>query len=312
MGALLDISKVLKEVTSPVKIVGHTDSDGDDATNQKLSQERAESVKNILVKQYGIDEAKLTTEGRGESQPIADNNNAEGKAQNRRVEFIFKPEADVYTKPSGVAAVNDKPAANSKSVPSSGTKSTVTSGNASVKLQSKILTVNLPFAQIMKKSENSYVFSAGKEEGNSKENYLKIELETPGMKLKPETFNFKEVNEKNPLYGTKKFPEIKNTEAVLYYGETTKPYIYRFSPIITNGHMASFVDEALIRNLPSPSPNCKFVIEKVEDNKASGYFVFGIMNNGLKPIKKGDAMTETFTDGFAGEMKCTFTNVPVY
>ncbi len=312
MGALLDISKVLKEVTSPVKIVGHTDSDGDDATNQKLSQERAESVKNILVKQYGIDEAKLTIEGRGESQPIADNNNAEGKAQNRRVEFIFKPEADVYTKPAGVAAVNDKPSANGKSVPGTGTKSTVTSGNASVKLQSKILTVNLPFAQIMKKGENGYVFLAGKEEGNSKENYLKIELETPGMKLKPETFNFKEVNEKNPLYGTKKFPEVKNTEAVLYYGETTKPYIYRFSPIITNGHMASFVNEALIRNLPAPSPNCKFVIEKVEDNKASGYFVFGIMNNGLKPIKKGDAMTETFTDGFAGEMKCTFTNVPVY
>lgn len=312
MGALLDISKILKESASPVKIVGHTDSDGDDATNQKLSRERAESVKSILVKQYGIDEAKLTTEGRGEAQPIADNKDSEGKAQNRRVEFIFKPEADVYTKPAGVAAVNDKPAANGKSVPSSETKSTVTSGNASVKLQSKILTVNLPYAQIMKKGENSYVFLAGKEEGNSKENYLKIELETPGMKLKPETFNFKEVNAKNPLYGTKKFPEIKNTEAILYYGETTKPYIYRFSPIITNGHMASFVDESLARNLPAPSPNCKFVIEKLEDNKASGYFVFGMMNNGLKPVTKGDAMTETFTDGFAGEVKCTFTNVPVY
>lgn len=312
MGALLDISKVLKEVTSPVKIIGHTDSDGDEASNQKLSQERAEAVKAALVKQYGIDGAKLVTEGRGEAQPIADNNNAEGKAQNRRVEFIFKPEADVYTKPAGVAVVSDKPSANGKSVPSSGTKSTVNAGNASVKLQSKILTVNLPFAQIMKKGENSYVFLAGKEEGNSKENYLKIELETPGMKLKPETFNFKEVNEKNPLYGTKKFPEIKNTEAVLYYGETTKPYIYRFSPIITNGHMASFVNEALVRNLPAPSPNCKFVIEKVEDNKASGYFVFGLMNKGLKPITKGDAMTETFTEGFAGEVKCTFSNVPVY
>jgi outer membrane protein OmpA-like peptidoglycan-associated protein len=315
MGALLDISKVLKEVTSPVKIIGHTDSDGDEASNQKLSQERANAVKAVLVKQYGIDDAKLVTEGRGEAQPIADNNNAEGKAQNRRVEFIFKPEADVYKKPDGLAVQNSKTTTTGKSVSGNAAPSTGgsnMSGNALVKLQSKILNINLPFAQIMKKGENSYVFMAAKEEGNSKENYLKIELETPGMKLKPETFNFKEVNEKNPLYGTKKFPEIKNTEAVLYYGETTKPYIYRFSPVITNGHMASFVDEALVRNLPAPSPNCKFVIEKVEDNKASGYFVFGLMNKGLKPITKGDAMTETFTDGFAGEVKCTFTNVPVY
>jgi hypothetical protein len=55
MGSLLDLSKVLKEVTSPVKIVGHTDSDGEEASNQKLSQERAEAVKAVLVKEYGID-----------------------------------------------------------------------------------------------------------------------------------------------------------------------------------------------------------------------------------------------------------------
>ncbi|MDZ7615325.1 MAG: hypothetical protein U5K51_17710 [Flavobacteriaceae bacterium] len=54
------------------------------------------------------------------------------------------------------------------------------------------------------------------------------------------------------------------------------------------------------------------MIEKLEDGNASGYFVFGMMNTGLKPIKKGDAMTETFTNGFAGEIKGTFTNVPVY
>jgi hypothetical protein len=36
------------------------------------------------------------------------------------------------------------------------------------------------------------------------------------------------------------------------------------------------------------------------------------MNQGLKPITKGDAMTETFTEGFIGEIKCTFTNVPVF
>jgi outer membrane protein OmpA-like peptidoglycan-associated protein len=311
MGSLLDLSKVLKEVTSPVKIVGHTDSDGEEASNQKLSQERAEAVKAVLVKEYGIDGSKLTTEGRGEVQPIADNKNAEGKAQNRRVEFIFKPEADAYTKPSGSTADNSKPATGSKAAPVAAKSSSGNAGNATVNITSKILTVSLPFAQIMKTGEGSYVFIASKEEGNSKENFLKLELATTGMILKPDTYNFSEVNEKNPMYGTKKFPEIKSTEAVLYYGSTRAPYIYRFSPIITNGHMASFVSESLAEKLPAPSPNCKFVIEKIEDGKASGYFVFGIMNQGLKPITKGDAETMTYTNGFAGELKCTFANVPV-
>lgn len=311
MGALLDVSRVLKEVTSPVKIIGHTDSDGDDASNQKLSQQRAETVKSILATQYGIDESLLSTEGRGETQPLSDNKNAEGKAQNRRVEFIFKPEADVYSKPAGIAADNGKKVANAKPAAGTSSQSTNSTGNVSVKLQSKILTVNFPFAQIMKTGDNTYTFIAGKEEGNSKENFFKIELETVNMNLKPETFYFKEINQKNALYGTKKFSEIKKTEAVLYYGNATNPYIYKFSPIVINGHMASFVTESLERKLPAPSPNSKFVIEKVENGKASGYFVFGIMNKGLKPITKGDAMTETFTDGFAGEMKCTFTNVPV-
>jgi len=281
MGALLDVSKVLKETTTPVKIVGHTDSDGDDALNLKLSQQRAETVKNILVSQYNVDASKLTTEGRGELQPIADNKTPEGKAQNRRVEFIFKPEADNYT-------------------------------NTNLQLQSKILNTQLPFAQFMKTGENTYTFIASKEEGNSKENYVKIHLVSVNSNLKPETFNFQEINQKQPLYGTKQYAEIKDNEAVLFYGTDKKPYVYKFSPIVTNGHMANFVDEGLIRHLPSASPTCKFVIEKVENGKASGYFTFGVMIQGLKPIKKGDAMTETFTNGFAGDMKGTFTNVPIY
>ena len=311
MGALLDVSKVLKEVTSPVKIIGHTDSDGDDASNQKLSQQRAETVKSILAKQYGIDESLLSIEGRGETQPIADNKSGEGKAQNRRVEFIFNPEADVYTKPAGATVDNPKTSTGTKPASTGSTSSNATGGTI-VKLQSKILTVNFPFAQIMKTGENTYTFMAGKEEGNSKENFFKIEIESVNMSLKAETFNFKEINQKNALYGTKKFSEIKKTEAVLYYSNATNPYIYQFSPIIANGHMASFVSESLERKLPAASATCKFVIEKVEGGMASGYFVFGIMNKGLKPITKGDAMTETFTDGFAGEMKCTFTNVPVF
>ena len=155
----------------------------------------------------------------------------------------------------------------------------------------------------MKTSENTFTFSAGKEEGNNKENYFKIDLTSVNTRLKAETYNFREINEKNPLYGTKKFSEIKTTEAVLYYGTTKKPYIYKFSPIVGNGHMASFVSESLLRKLPPVSPNCKLVIEKVEDGKASGYFLMGIMIQGLKGVTKGGAMTETFTDGFSGEMK---------
>ena len=310
MGSLLDISKVLKEVTSPVKIVGHTDSDGDDAANQNLSEQRAETIKSILVKEYGIDETKLTIEGRGEKQPIADNKNGEGKAQNRRVEFIFKPEADVYVKPAGTPP--DKPGPASKTTKPAGNAGTVAVNAAVVKLQSKILTTSLPYAQFMKTAENRYTFIASKEEGNNKENCFKIELETVNTRLKPETFNFGVVNEKNPLYGTKKFSEIKKTEAVLYYGAGKKPFVSEFSPIIANGHMATFYSASLQEKLPAVSPNCKLVIEKVQDDKVSGYFVFGNMIEGLKPIKKGDGMEQIFTTGFEGEMKCTFANVPIY
>ena len=65
--------------------VGHTDSDGSDASNQKLSISRAESVKNFLVSQ-GIEKNRVYTEGKGEKSPVADNKTKEGKAKNRRVE----------------------------------------------------------------------------------------------------------------------------------------------------------------------------------------------------------------------------------
>ena len=314
MGSLLDVSKILKDATSPVKILGHTDSDGDDAANLKLSEQRAEAVKNILVTQYNIDESKFTTEGRGETQPLANNNSAEGKAQNRRVEFIFKAEADKYVKPVEVAGNNLKPVANNNKPAANTNKpsTAVAAGASIVKLQSKILTTTLTHAQFMKTGESTYTFIASKEEGDSKKNYFKIELKSVNTTLKPETFNFKEINEKNPLYGTKKYAEISNNEAVLYYGAVQKPFIYQFSPIVANGTMASYVDESLSRNLPATSSNCKFVIEKVVDGKASGFFTVGIMIEGLKPIKKGDAMQEIFTTGFSGEMKVTFSNVPVY
>ncbi len=66
--------------------VGHTDSDGSDAYNQKLSIRRSEAVKDYLVSK-GIEKNRVYTEGKGEKQPVADNKTKEGKAKNRRTEI---------------------------------------------------------------------------------------------------------------------------------------------------------------------------------------------------------------------------------
>lgn len=83
------IADVLKENPGVrVRIVGHTDSDGDDALNLALSGRRAEAVKSELVNSFGIDASRLETEGAGEGHPVAPNDSSENKARNRRVEFI--------------------------------------------------------------------------------------------------------------------------------------------------------------------------------------------------------------------------------
>jgi len=88
-GTLKDISKVLTENPDVrVKIIGHTDADGVDASNLDLSKRRAASVKNELVKNFGIEESRIETDGMGESQPVAPNDTPSNKAMNRRVEFI--------------------------------------------------------------------------------------------------------------------------------------------------------------------------------------------------------------------------------
>ena len=78
-----DISGLDVEV---IVCVGHTDSTGTEAYNQKLSERRANAVKSYLVSQ-GVDGEKIVTEGKGELQPIADNATREGRAKNRRVEI---------------------------------------------------------------------------------------------------------------------------------------------------------------------------------------------------------------------------------
>lgn len=88
-GTLKEIASVLKENSSVhVKIIGHTDSDGDDNKNLELSKKRAAAVKNSLVKDFSIEGSRLETDGKGESQPASPNTSTEGKANNRRVEFI--------------------------------------------------------------------------------------------------------------------------------------------------------------------------------------------------------------------------------
>lgn len=70
-----------------VTVEGHTDSDGSDAYNKMLSEQRAQSVVAYLADRQGIAMSRLTAIGYGESQPIADNSTPEGKAQNRRIAF---------------------------------------------------------------------------------------------------------------------------------------------------------------------------------------------------------------------------------
>ena len=88
MGALNGIVRIMKDNPEiKFEVGGHTDSDGDDAANKTLSQARADAVRTQLIS-MGIDGARLTAQGYGESKPIADNKTIEGKANNRRVEFV--------------------------------------------------------------------------------------------------------------------------------------------------------------------------------------------------------------------------------
>ena len=80
------VSKVKGINLEVIIAVGHTDSVGTDAYNQKLSVRRAEAVKAYLVTK-GIEKNRVYTEGKGEKQPVADNRTAEGRAKNRRVEI---------------------------------------------------------------------------------------------------------------------------------------------------------------------------------------------------------------------------------
>ncbi|SFA69863.1 Outer membrane protein OmpA [Flavobacterium swingsii] len=83
-----DLGKVLSENQNiKISIAGHTDSDGNDNENLKLSEKRAQSISSYFIANFGIQKSRMTTLGKGELEPIADNKLEEGKKQNRRVEF---------------------------------------------------------------------------------------------------------------------------------------------------------------------------------------------------------------------------------
>jgi outer membrane protein OmpA-like peptidoglycan-associated protein len=83
------LAKVLNDSRDrKVTIEGHTDSTGSDATNQSLSEQRAMAVQSALM-QRGVSGSQITSVGKGESTPVASNDSASGRQQNRRVEMIF-------------------------------------------------------------------------------------------------------------------------------------------------------------------------------------------------------------------------------
>jgi len=88
-GTLKEIAGIMTETPDlKIRIVGHTDADGADAANLDLSKRRAAAVKNALSTAYSIDAARIETDGKGEKEPVAPNDNGTNKALNRRVEFI--------------------------------------------------------------------------------------------------------------------------------------------------------------------------------------------------------------------------------
>ena len=88
--SLNKLAKWLKENGQfNLNLVGHTDSQGTESYNLKLSQNRAKSVKQYLESQ-GVGATRILSSGKGESEPIASNDTSEGRAKNRRVEFTIK------------------------------------------------------------------------------------------------------------------------------------------------------------------------------------------------------------------------------
>lgn len=87
MDDIRDLADFMKQYGQTSTVVeGHTDSVGTDAYNQRLSERRANAVRDVLVNQHGLDSSRVDAVGYGESRPVADNSTDAGRAINRRVE----------------------------------------------------------------------------------------------------------------------------------------------------------------------------------------------------------------------------------
>ena len=71
-----------------IRIEGHTDSQGEETYNQRLSERRSNTIRELLITEHGIAAERLETIGYGETKPIGDNDTAAGRAKNRRVELV--------------------------------------------------------------------------------------------------------------------------------------------------------------------------------------------------------------------------------
>jgi OOP family OmpA-OmpF porin len=96
MGEVEKVAKFLHKYGNVKAVIeGHTDSTGSHAHNEKLSQRRADAVKQLLIDRFSIDASRLQAVGYAETRPIAGNNTAEGRAQNRRVVAVMEAEVAV-------------------------------------------------------------------------------------------------------------------------------------------------------------------------------------------------------------------------
>lgn len=118
-------AEALKLDDRQITIVGHTDATGSDDKNMELSQRRAEAVSRYLVT-HGVPQDRVTSEGAGETQPIADNKSAEGRANNRRVEIVLNKEGG-----AGTVGTPNQQGANK--VPSTDTSGTSTKTKSTTK-----------------------------------------------------------------------------------------------------------------------------------------------------------------------------------
>lgn len=90
-GVIKEIADALNEdAAMKIEIIGHTDNTGNATSNQSLSEKRAAAVQSYLNNNFQISNDRISTSGKGQSEPVADNSTPEGKAQNRRVEFVKK------------------------------------------------------------------------------------------------------------------------------------------------------------------------------------------------------------------------------